>query len=82
MALLVLPKGIVDYQHFELTSREKGVSVFQERSYNTDNIYLTCHLEKNSLGLYVIWALIFVEYYFVFLLLAYLLFLLVSFKSL
>lgn len=33
IALLVIPKDIVDYQHFELTSREKGVC-FQERSYN------------------------------------------------
>lgn len=49
-ALLVIPKGIVDYLHFELTSREKGVSGFQERNYPTDNVYLTCHLEKNSLG--------------------------------
>lgn len=44
--LLVIPKAIVDYQHFELTSREYGVSVCQERSYNPDNVYLTCHLEK------------------------------------
>lgn len=43
---MVLPKDIVDYQHFELTSREKCVSIFQERSFNTDNIYLTFHLEK------------------------------------
>lgn len=36
IALLVLPIDIVDYQHSELTSGGKGLSVFQERGYNTD----------------------------------------------